>query len=84
MLEKYFTAHPREVGESYGEHLATAAGFGIAMVAGGLACIVHALIPGLCEKTASGIVRDLFNRMDARRAVPSGRPITIEELEWVI
>ncbi len=84
MLGKYFIDHPNEVGESYGEHLTTAAGFGISMVAGGLACIVHSLVPGLCEMTASGIVRDLYNRMDARRPVPASRPMTMEELEWVI
>ena len=84
MLGRLFIDHPNEVGESYGEHLAIAAGFGISMVAGGLACIVHSIVPALCEKTASGIVRDLYNRMDARRPVPSSRPLTMEDLEWVI
>lgn len=84
MLAKYFTDHPRTVGESYGEHLATAAGFGIAMVSGGIACIVHSLVPALCEKTASGIVRDLYHRMEGRVALAPPRPMTLEALEWVI
>lgn len=84
MLGKYFVDHPASVGESYSEHLATAAGFGISMVAGGLACIVHSLVPGLCERTASGIVRDLYLRMEGRRAVPPSQAMTMDELVWVI
>lgn len=84
MLGKYFTDHPAAVGETYGQHLATAAGFGIAMVAGGIACIAHSLLPGLWEKTASGIVRDLYHRMDGRTPAPPRPAVTLDSLEWVI
>lgn len=84
MLRKYFTDHPRTVGESYGQHLAIASGFGISMVAGGLACMIHSIVPGWCESTASGIVRDLYNRMEGRLPAPAKPAMSIEALEWVI
>ncbi|MDB5737144.1 MAG: hypothetical protein JWO65_812 [Sphingomonas bacterium] len=67
MLDRYFTAHPDSVGESYGEHLVTAGGFGMAMLFGGIACLVHALVPGLCERTGSRMIARLHDRMIANR-----------------
>jgi hypothetical protein len=63
-----FTDHPASVGETYGQHFARAAGFGLTMVAGGLACLVHALVPRFFPATASGIVGSLHQRMAARSA----------------
>jgi len=67
MSRNPFTRHPASVGESYGEHLAMAGGFGLRMVAGGLACLVHALLPFLFVATGSRAVRDLHGRMVAHR-----------------
>ena len=67
MFDKVFLKHPREVGESYGEHFATATGFGARMVVGGLACIVHGVIPALFVRTASETVKALYGRMKARQ-----------------
>ena len=36
-IAKAFTEHPASVGETYGEHLVHATGFGVRMVLGGLA-----------------------------------------------
>lgn len=58
-----FTDHPRSVGESYLQHLRFAAGVGGTMVAGGLACFVHALFPFLCETTGSRTIRRLNDRV---------------------
>lgn len=60
MIERIFLAHPRSVDESYGEHFSVAFGFGAQMVTGGLACIVHAFIPALFERTASKTVKSLL------------------------
>lgn len=85
MLGRLFIDHPKQVGESYGEHFAMAAGFGVSMVAGGLACLVHALVPGLCKSTGSGIVKALHRRMVDQRAPSHAREgATTQELEWVI
>ncbi|HEV2530992.1 DUF6356 family protein [Phenylobacterium sp.] len=64
-----FVAHPHAVGETYGEHAAAAAGFGGLLIAAGLACLVHAILPWMFETTASGLVVRLHNRMAARRAM---------------
>lgn len=61
-----FTRHPGEVGESYGEHLVNASGFGLRMVAGGLACIVHAVFPFLFVQTGSRTMDALHRRMNKR------------------
>ena len=63
-----FTSHPRAVGESYGEHFGVAMGFSAAMIAGGLACAVHAALPFLFTSTGSQIIRRLHDRMVANRA----------------
>lgn len=65
MIES-FTRHPRSVGESYGEHFAVAASFGASMVAAGLACLIHALLPFLFERTGSRCVQRLHTRMANR------------------
>lgn len=66
-----FTEHPASVGESYTEHLASAAGFGLRMVAAGLACLVHGLLPFLFVRTGSDAVRALHARMVTHRGRPA-------------
>lgn len=68
-----FTQHPQAVGETYGEHFAVASSFGIAMLIGGLACLVHAVLPFLCTSTGSGTIRRLHERMVTNR-VRAGSP----------
>jgi hypothetical protein len=70
MADNPFTRHPSEVGESYGAHFRNASGFGLRMVAGGLACIVHAVFPFWFERTGSRTMDELHRRM-TRRAVQS-------------
>jgi hypothetical protein len=67
MLPKIFSHHPASVGETYGEHLATASGFGLRMIAGGFACMVHGLLPFAFEKTGSNQIRMLHERMVTNR-----------------
>ncbi|APG61561.1 hypothetical protein LPB140_00420 [Sphingorhabdus lutea] len=78
-----FTDHPHKVGESYSEHLVMAGGFGWTMFWGGLACMVHAILPFLFEKTGSDIIRKLHMRMVTKRAdlIKADKDY---ELEWVI
>ena len=58
-----FTGHPTAVGETYGEHLAFAAGTGGRMVLAGLACMVHGLLPFLFVRTGSRTIVDLHERV---------------------
>ncbi|AXJ95725.1 MULTISPECIES: DUF6356 family protein [unclassified Sphingomonas] len=69
LLDATFAAHPRHVGESYLAHAATALRFGGTMVAGGLACMIHGIVPALFTTTGSGTVRRLHARMQGRAHV---------------
>ena len=62
-----FTDHPHAVGESYTEHFTVATGFGFAMIGGGLACLVHAVLPFLCTTTGSSTIKRLHGRMVSNR-----------------
>ena len=73
--QRAFTEHPASVGESYGEHMAAAGGFGRDLVLAGFACLVHALLPFLFERTASAAVTDLHERMVRHRARRSAMPV---------
>ena len=63
MFARLFTAHPQTVGESYGRHARVASSFGLRMLAGGLACLVHAVVPGLFTVTGSRIIAQLHDDM---------------------
>jgi hypothetical protein len=67
-MDVSFTAHPRSVGESYTEHFGVAMSFAVAMIAGGLACAVHAVLPFMFTRTGSQTIRRLHDRMVANRA----------------
>ena len=69
-LSGYFRDHPASVGETYGEHLAHASGFGLRMIVGGFACILHGLLPFLFVKTGSRQVSVLHDRMVTNRSKP--------------
>lgn len=62
-----FTKHPAAVGETYGEHFRAASGFGIAMLMGGTACLVHGLFPFLFTTTGSTTIARLYDRMVTNR-----------------
>jgi len=71
MDDNPFTRHPVEMGESYGEHFAKASLFGLAMIGGGIACIVHGVFPFLFERTGSETVRRLNGTLVKRVDKPS-------------
>ena len=62
-----FLQHPSEVGETYRQHLVHAGGFGLRMIGGGLACILHGIFPFLFVKTGSQQVASLHDRMLVNR-----------------
>ena len=74
MLKRLFLDHPASVGESYLEHLASATSFAASLMAAGLACLAHALVPCLFERTASGMVSRLHDRMVLNRALRAHAP----------
>jgi hypothetical protein len=71
MARNPFTHHPREVGESYGEHFTNAGRFGIRMIGGGIACIVHAIFPFLFVNKGSETVKGLHTKLAKRVDKPN-------------
>lgn len=68
MLGRLFWDHPKSLGMSWAEHGAGAAVIGARMVGAGLACFVHAAVPGLFTQTAGKTVLSLHDHMMQRRA----------------
>ena len=66
MLDKLLMEYPRDIGETYGEHAGHALYIGLRMIGGGLACLVHALLPGLFVRTGTNVVADIQNLMTKR------------------
>jgi hypothetical protein len=67
-LDRVFLAHPRTVGESYLEHSAFALGIASRLLLAGSAALIHAIVPCLCETTASRIILGMHANIIARRA----------------
>lgn len=65
-ITKLFTAHPASVEETYLEHLWFALRFAALLALAAGAALIHALLPFLCEKTASRIVARLYARTHNR------------------
>ena len=61
--------HLASVNETYFQHWLRAAGFGVRMVGGGLACIAHATFPAWFEHTGSHTIRRLHESMVTHRVV---------------
>lgn len=51
--------HLREARESYFQHLLFASLVGAMLAGAGIACVLHAIIPGICRRTASQTVQCL-------------------------
>ncbi|MGR3503273.1 DUF6356 family protein [Pseudaestuariivita sp.] len=71
MFARLFTDHPKAVDETYFQHMGVALGFAgtLALAAG--AALVHALIPALCEKTASTTIARLYAKTSKRGPEPA-------------
>lgn len=67
LLNRIFLEHPRSLGESYWEHQRHALQFGTVMIVAGIACLIHALIPALFERTGSTMISRLYHRLVATR-----------------
>lgn len=71
---RVFTHHPESVGETYAGHLCAASRFGARMIAAGLACLVHGLLPFLFATTGSRTIADLSDQMVRNRGTPNRPP----------
>ena len=67
MIDQLFLKHPREVAESYPQHMGVALRFGLLMVRSGLACMIHGIVPALFTRTGSSMVKRLYGEMRQRQ-----------------
>jgi hypothetical protein len=82
MIDRLLFQHPRSVGESYVEHAAAASTIGFRMIAGGAACLVHAIVPALCVRTGSTTIKTLYARLMARQPNYANRQPSFAEPGW--
>ncbi len=66
LFARVFTAHPASVNETYWGHMQFALRFAFWLLIAGCAALLHALIPALCETTASRILKRLNTKIEAR------------------
>ncbi len=65
-LAALFLDHPATVDETYFQHMRFAFGFAFWLGTAALAALVHAIVPALCEATASRILKRLHARIESR------------------
>jgi len=68
LAAKLFLDHPASVDETYSQHMRFAFGFAFWLFVAAGAALVHAIIPALCETTASRIIKRLHARITDRHA----------------
>ena len=61
-----FTDHPESIGESYLQHMRHALFFTGQFALCTLACLLHAIVPGICTTSASDRMQKLFAHMNNR------------------
>ncbi len=65
-MKSLFVAHPQSVDESYVEHMAFAGRFSGKLFLAAGAALVHAVLPFLCEKTASRLIAEMYAKTHNR------------------
>ena len=60
--------HLDEVQENYFEHLLAALSISGLLAKAGIACAVHAIVPGLCTRTASRCIARVSSNLNRRGA----------------
>jgi hypothetical protein len=65
-MKSLFLTHPRSVDESYFEHMAFAGRFSGKLFLAGFCALVHAFLPFLFERTASGMIAEMYARTHNR------------------
>lgn len=76
-------AHLTEAGEGYFEHLRFASTVGLMAIAAGLACLIHALVPALCTRTASRTIGSLTRLFERRDLLPEIEDESVEATAFV-
>jgi Family of unknown function (DUF6356) len=64
--EAIFLKHPREVGETYGEHFRFTMWVAFYLLVTAIACLLHGLFPVIFKKTTSKRVQTLYRDFEQR------------------
>jgi hypothetical protein len=65
---RLFVDHPRSLGMTWAAHGIGAVAIGARLLGAGLACLVHAVVPGVFTQTAGKTVSDMYGHMTQRKA----------------
>lgn len=68
IVDRLFLEHPRSLGMSWAGHGVGAVKIGAELVGAGLACLVHAVVPGWFTQTAGKTVTNMYDHMMKRKA----------------
>ena len=68
LVQRLFVEHPSSLGMSWVEHGIGAVKIGSELVGAGMACIVHAVVPGWFTQTAGRTVERMHDHMVKRKA----------------
>lgn len=68
VAHRLFVEHPRSLGMSWAGHGVGAVAIGARLVGAGVACLVHAVVPGVFTQTAGKTVADMYDHMAQRKA----------------
>jgi hypothetical protein len=68
LVNRLFVEHPRSLGMSWGGHGVGAAKIGARLVGAGIACLVHAVVPGWFSQTGGKTVTGMYDHMMRRKA----------------
>jgi hypothetical protein len=65
-FHRLFLNHPREVEESYLEHLGAASSFGFRLLGAAGFAFLHALVPGVAKTASSDRIKDMADELTGR------------------
>jgi hypothetical protein len=68
VADRLFLEHPRSLGMSWVDHGIGAVAIGARLVGAGLACLVHAIVPGVFTQTAGKTITHMYDHMNRRKA----------------
>ena len=68
MAQRLFLEHPRSLGMSWASHGVGAVKISAELIGAGLACLVHAVVPGWFTQTAGKTVTRMYDHMQQRKA----------------
>ena len=65
-MKNIFTKHPKEVGETYLEHMGNALRYSFTFLLLVVVSLIHSILPFLFRKTASCVVQEMAKHMKER------------------